>query len=503
MNILQISPFLKALDQSDAKAFIETASVLRSLPAPYKLSKKERFAFGSIMDQVAHLKDKTCFLDTLQDLKQLQDFHPGFLADTLGVILDTKTEEIYKDSFLALLPERIFYLPLLFRLCRLHARLEEKTLLLKYMQTALDLGMAPDEFRNNADFEIFQNDIDFSKQLQTAVPLYIPPLYIDFLWDGHIQNYNQSNRRINTRALRLDYHETQRRFPERIFEMKNLEHLSLVNYSSGLPLPLDFLQSLERLTSISWVPSEWGTPFPTQLLEFRLTALEVPEYVLESIAQLPHVKKLYLHCKTLEQTLRNRYKTLHGVKHLTISALWEHELQIPKEIGELKQLESLCIEGSVSGIPESFSNLRSLKHLRILTDKNDKIFPKVITQLKDLEVLEIIGAPFTEIPASLGQLQKLKRLSLAHSFNEYLYQKSTSRGKIDVPPVALPNCFGNLENLRELDLSYCAVDDISVLSKLKRLQVLHLVGTPVKNITFLREVQIFNQPGQFKRTQNL
>jgi len=123
----------------------------------------------------------------------------------------------------------------------------------------------------------------------------------------------------------------------------------------------------------------------------------------------------------------------------------------------------------------------------------------MITRLNNLETLDSIGAPLTEIPNTLGRPQRLQKLSLPQSFNEYLNRTSMSGGELEITLITLPGYFGDLENLKELDLSFCALDDVRVLSKLEKLQIL----PPVKNVTFLGDVQIYDKPSQFKKIQNL
>ncbi len=480
INTDKTQPFFDALLQHDVKAFIEKAPFLKTLDENYELSKAERLAFAKISFLAGEENLKTELLATLPYLQKLHPHHQGFLANTLIFILET-WNPVYKDYFLPLLPDRIMLDQLAFNLARLYARLEQKKLMLEAVRSARDLGIDAIEFSTETDFDSFQNDEDFIKEVDVFTSWeYEQPIYDLVQFNLDVRFYHQNMRQINIDSIGIDYLETRGIFPDSIRRMSKLTHLSIANYSAGLPLPKDILNTLNQLMSVSFQPLEWGTPFPEELLELNLKQLEIPEYVLTTVSNYKNLECIHLHCKDAIEAIKEVVSYFPKIKFLHLSAMEGYEIKIPKEVEYLQNLERLTLEGPINNISKAFAKLNNLKKLRIQTGGTFS-FHKEITALEHLEELTIVGSHFVEIPNSFGQLKKLKKLSLAYSYNEYMLTESKSRGAIRVKPIPLPRCFGELESLEELDLSFCAIDDLQPLSKLRKLKKVKIVGTKIKN----------------------
>lgn len=479
-----ITPFLEALEHNNFTQFLATVPLLGKLETPYVLNKAQRMALVKMSVQVDASRRHQAFFETLPFLKQLFPHHQGFLANVLSMLLEEEGETHW-NAFSQLLPERPMVKELAFHLARWYARQRNKDAMLLALRDALDLGMEVETFYTTTDFEPFWEDEDFKNELD-AVPVseYCQPLYLLISFNLAPAYYQKGMRYTHLTGLTLDFNATQGVFPKNVGKMKKLEHLSLMNYSVGLELPKDLLRSLPLLSSLSFQPLEWGVPFPKELYELPLKKLEIPEYAISSAAQFDTLEQLYLQCQNSKAAILDVVKHFGTIKHLGLIALKGQEITLPEEITELKHLESLHIYGPLNSLPHSFAHLQKLNDLRIQAD-GPFVFYDTLTELKNLETLEIISSYFVNFPDTLGKLKKLRRLSLAHSFNPYLLKESISRGEIPVKRIPLPENFAALENLEELDISFCGVNEVKSLSKLKHLQRVDLTGTDVTDTSFL------------------
>jgi Leucine-rich repeat (LRR) protein len=129
--------------------------------------------------------------------------------------------------------------------------------------------------------------------------------------------------------------------------------------------------------------------------------------------------------------------------------------ELPKEIGNLRWLESLSIYGgSIAMIPESIGQLKNLRVLALNHALAKKV-PKEITYLRNLQQLDLENNSLDEIPSAIASLYNLKRLKL------------TDNNLREIPaPI------GNLKNLRELSLNANHIVDLPrSLATIKGLKV--------------------------------
>jgi Leucine-rich repeat (LRR) protein len=103
-------------------------------------------------------------------------------------------------------------------------------------------------------------------------------------------------------------------------------------------------------------------------------------------------------------------------------------------------------ERKIKGFPERICQMHWLEELD-LGQNELKVIPPEIGQLQKLEVLRLDRCGLAELPPEIGSLEKLRVLHLAAN-SIYDWDQEPSQ-----VPIRLPETFGNLSSLEELDLS--------------------------------------------------
>ncbi|PLC42679.1 hypothetical protein C0Q88_12095 [Ralstonia pickettii] len=151
------------------------------------------------------------------------------------------------------------------------------------------------------------------------------------------------------------------------------------------------------------------------------------------------------------------------IAHLKALHLSDCDLrELPHDLGNLGMLETLKLRNNASlhTLPDTLGQLRQMKHLEIV-GSGVRELPSM-HGLVSLEHLAIERSPLTWVPRDIGNAQKLKTLSLAHT---YLRDVPASIGnltkltelKLDNNPglTSIPDSIGKLRRLKKLDLSHC------------------------------------------------
>lgn len=179
-----------------------------------------------------------------------------------------------------------------------------------------------------------------------------------------------------------------------------------------------------------------------------------------------------------------------------------HQLKLPKQIGELKNLETLDIRDTVvHSIPSDLSELRSLRHLNVPIDaqlpggigklsalrtlgffnlaENSMDNIQDLGQLTDLRELDLILTK--HVVKAHGPTEKLKLSFLIDSLGKLIHLRSLHVSTIDANKLESPTCdflsywFPPPCNLQKLSLSFCTVSKvphwISQLDKLTSLKI--------------------------------
>jgi len=206
-----------------------------------------------------------------------------------------------------------------------------------------------------------------------------------------------------------------------------------------------------------------------------------------------------------------------------VTFVWRHPLtnkqerlmEIPSEIENMVNLEEIIIDSSGLPIfPESIGSLKKLrsitlkdtihysvdiedillgkdwikyKHPKYTSDAIEKAFkgkPVVwggLTKIENLEELRIIGR-YTSIPKDIGNLSKLRTIYIEKTFIDHIPEsfcnlKNLSTALINYNPFLtnLPNCFGDLTNLKHLKLNWNNIETLpESIGNLKNLEYLYL-----------------------------
>ncbi|AFY40133.1 small GTP-binding protein [[Leptolyngbya] sp. PCC 7376] len=164
--------------------------------------------------------------------------------------------------------------------------------------------------------------------------------------------------------------------------------------------------------------------------------------------------------------------------------------KIPEEITELKNLQQLNLWGNkIRNIPWKITNLNNLQRLNL---RHNKIrnFPEEITNLKNLQQLDLSDNQTLEIPETITKLRNLKKLNISNNQIRYLshtiaelknlQQLDLSNNKIK----EIPKGITELNNLQKLCLSNNKIKEIPVvIASLRNIQQLYLNNNEIMRIS--------------------
>jgi Leucine-rich repeat (LRR) protein len=247
--------------------------------------------------------------------------------------------------------------------------------------------------------------------------------------------------------------------------LQNLKQLHLTNtIFSNLPEEIGDLSSLNTLglscSKILSLPSSIGRLQNLKNLDLSLTIfLNLPG----EIGDLSSLNTLGLSCSKI-LSLPSSIGRLQNLKQLyLINTIFSN---LPEEIGDLSSLNTLGLSCSkILSLPSSIGRLQNLKQLH-LTNTIFSNLPEEIGDLSSLNTLGLSCSKILSLPSSIGRLQNLKNLDL--SLTEHLSNLPEEIGNLvglealklgyklvfnGTRLTSLPTYIGQLENLKELDLS--------------------------------------------------
>lgn len=165
-----------------------------------------------------------------------------------------------------------------------------------------------------------------------------------------------------------------------------------------------------------------------------------------------------------------------GLEHLNISGNRLRDLQHARldEIPGLKTMRAY--NNRLEKLPNSFAIFKQMTMLSI-ANNNFTSFPDVICEMVSLTHLDVSFNKIDAFPDEISNLKNLTRLfAIANRFAG-----------------SLPHSFAQLENLRELDIRQNSINDLDVLCRLPRLEILYvgynavsIVGCEFKSLRQLK-----------------
>ena len=241
--------------------------------------------------------------------------------------------------------------------------------------------------------------------------------------------------------------------PAELGNLYNLKVLELYgNEFSELPSELGNLTNLEVLTlsSTGPIPPEFGNLRSLKML--RASGVEGP--LPPELGQLTQLDTLWLHVRS--GSIPPEFGHMTSLVYLSISGVAESYLEegdprfggpIPPELGDLTNLENFSLDGDWEGeLPASFGQLTKLKGLGIYGGLGSALSGTLPSEWSNMEALEVLGLRGHELegplPAEWAFMQSLKWLDLSDNF-------------IEGP---LPDIWGQMKSLKAFNLSYNFID---------------------------------------------
>lgn len=286
--------------------------------------------------------------------------------------------------------------------------------------------------------------------------------------------YNPKDMDSNTMALDLADQHIGVLAPS-VFSNPHLEILLLPNNKlTTVPRDIAKLTHLKKLdlgeNTLRELPDAVGTLHALEILDVRGNDLS---YLPRSIGQLQNLKELHVLVM-----INGSYMS--GIRH-NIDYSPQYISVVPKEIGLLKNLESLDLPiSSHAVLPPEMGKLQQLKHLILYADSAASM-PKEIWELKNLEWLLLYEIRMDSLSSAVGQLQHLNALQISAANLGFLpkeigqLQQLFSLSLTSNNLTNLPEEVGALTNLALVDLSQNQLAELPpIIGSLKRLSFLTL-----------------------------
>ncbi|KAG0598440.1 hypothetical protein M758_12G073700 [Ceratodon purpureus] len=284
----------------------------------------------------------------------------------------------------------------------------------------------------------------------------------------------------NLREVSFKYNTYLRKLPDSFSMLSNLETLNLEQCVQFQELPsvcgLKKLKVLNmRQTSVQLLPHDFGQLQSLRQVDFssctRLKKLP------HSFSELSNLETLNLSkCKQVQEL-----PPICGLKKLRALNMCKTSLQVlPEDFGQLQSLTTVDFSSceTLMMLPNTFSELSDLEILDLWGCKQLVMFLHSVSGLKKLRVLNMGATSVVQLPEDFGQLQSLREVNF--SYCRFLKN--------------LPNSFSDLSNLDTLNLWGCKqIQELPLsLCKLKKLSVLNM-----------RDTSFIQLPEDFGRLQSL
>jgi Leucine-rich repeat (LRR) protein len=174
------------------------------------------------------------------------------------------------------------------------------------------------------------------------------------------------------------------------------------------------------------------------------------------------------------------------------------EISLPDVFSQLNSLHTLSIGfNGLTEFPLNILKANNLEELTLWAEEKIKEIPSEINNLKSLSVLRIAYLGINELPKSIGDLSNLKEISLEYSPISILPEEFCSLQRLEkfsmygeskksLPLKELPQCFGNLKKLKELQIDNLNIESLpDSFSNLSSIETINIENT--KNLKQLPE----------------
>ncbi|MHA1584164.1 MAG: leucine-rich repeat domain-containing protein [Promethearchaeota archaeon] len=218
---------------------------------------------------------------------------------------------------------------------------------------------------------------------------------------------------------------------------------------------------LDAMPKIHHLPEEFSNLKHLRYFEIRKVGLENPE-TLSALASFPKLESMRIWCPTLSGLPKNLPKCS-SLQNLEIHVGITSEL--PQNLGDLTNLESLGLDFYKGTIPSSIGNCSKLKKLKLDYCEFEK-FPESIGNLHHFESFYARYCKFKTFPDSISGWTNLKEIRI--------YQSSIE---------SLPNSFGCLKSLQKLVIDECSLKTLpESFEGLDALQSLRIEDCPLESL---------------------
>ncbi|XP_052287218.1 receptor kinase-like protein Xa21 [Citrus sinensis] len=293
--------------------------------------------------------------------------------------------------------------------------------------------------------------------------------------------------------------------PSTLSNCTYLQKLGLVynNFSGAIPKEIGNLTKLKILylggnRLQGEIPREFSNL--AELEQMSLSGNNLQGGIPRELGNLTKLERLQLFENNLTGALPKEIGNLTKLKHLSLGS---NRLQgaIPRELGNLTGLGFLELdENFLTGkIPPEISNLRNLEELNLAGNKLVGIVPTAIFNVSTLKILDLDGNSLSGCLSSIGdtQLPNLEILYLwGNNFNGIIPHFIFNASKLSQLFLEensfsgfIPNTFGNLRNLEQLNLgdnyltsSTPELGFLSSMSNCKSLTLIYLSNNPLDGI---------------------
>ena len=210
---------------------------------------------------------------------------------------------------------------------------------------------------------------------------------------------------------------------------------------------IGLLQNIDTLDSLNELIIHVNDYGKNTALDFRLDELEVP------LQKASGITTVHLYWREGQSLPAWIYQNP-NIKNLSLVYINQPELSqpfmLPKELSQMKHLESLFIEGywrnktAIDQFPKDLKGMKSLSELMVVSCKFKDFGADLdrLGQLPNLKRLSLLDCGIEELPPSIGKLDQLEFLNLANVKGTF-YNSLT----------ALPQEMKNLKSLHQVVLS--------------------------------------------------